>query len=174
MTCEHIKEAIRLIDEARTILNWKDDINILGDAVGGAVTLGFWSTGRFASNLREATRAMREANNLLSDAKKSLSICKCLSEARKNNELEIKELWIESAESRIRQLQEENLEEKLTAKKEDLDRLLQELTITGENKKSIKKDLCENYEKLLSKELPVHIKKTLEDNNEMIRDILYS
>ena len=76
MTCEHIRRANGLIDNANSELNWSDDMSP-GDAIGGLLTLNAWGGARLGQNLEEAQRRMRNARNYMRQAQQILRECNC-------------------------------------------------------------------------------------------------
>ncbi|CAG8666417.1 10505_t:CDS:2 [Racocetra persica] len=97
--------------------------------------------------LWEAERQLTKAYRALNDAKREMNACKCFEE--RNSEAIRREQQTRGAENRIRQLQQDNLEQKLSIKREDLERTIIDLGVSRDNKNEIRRNLCDAYERWL-------------------------
>src|SRR5438132_3096480 len=91
---------------------------------------------------------MRKADDFLNDAQREIAACKC--ETERNNEAKKRGEQTERVENRLKELQKENSNQKLSAKKEELDRFIGKLKLVKEKKNEIK-NLLNIYECLLRK-----------------------
>jgi predicted RNase H-like nuclease (RuvC/YqgF family) len=115
--------------------------------------------------LKGAKEAMREANDILGDAKKETLSCKCYEESRTGRAEE----QVRRAEGRLKQLEEENLSQKLSNKKETLDRFINGNRLR-DNRNEVK-NLRNAYERLFRIQENDDIR-NLRNNIETIRDNL--